>query len=136
MTSYLTECAEYEKTFNRNCLRFHLRHGKILEESFGLWKEEKAKGSVWLSWKDWLKENIGCNDRDARRKREIAQIIAQIIEQFPRLEFVSISFNEFYNRKNSIKTMLSTYTDLCQYWKKKKLREDEVLSDYSDMDLH
>ena len=81
---HLKKCAEFEKTLNKNCLKFHLEQGKLLEEFHGLWIEERAKGSVSLNWKDWLKENnIGFRDRNVRKRKSV-----EMIEPFPCLKHI------------------------------------------------
>ena len=65
----------------------------------------KTKGSVHLSWKKWLKQNIGSSNSDVRKKREIARFI----ENYPCFKHLCITFNEFHTKRKSVAAMLNAY---------------------------
>lgn len=114
MNNYLKDCAIYEKIVDKHCVGFHARFGQVLEKVYGYWREEYAKGLIYKSWKEWLKEKFGIDDRNARKKREIAELI----NNFPRLQHLGISFTELYSRKKDIKAMLGAHPEYRQYWSK------------------
>ena len=90
LMSYLKKCVEHENTVNKKGLKFHHDNGTVLEEIFAKWKEEKVNRKMYLSWKEWLQENIGIGERDARKKREFGKII----KEYPRLYWlISLSMN-------------------------------------------
>ena len=95
--SYLKKCVKHENAVNKKGLKFHYNNGTVLEKIFAKWKEEKVNGKMYLSWKEWLQENIGIGERDAR-KREFAKSI----KEYLRLLLVNIFFHEFHKLKNDI----------------------------------
>ena len=54
LKSVLVKCAKYENTLNKQNLKFHIHHGKLLDEFHGFWIQERAEGNVTLKWSDWL----------------------------------------------------------------------------------
>ena len=110
---FLLECVYFEKNLNKYSLKFHVRFGQYLEKCYELWREKKATDSTLGTWKEWLKRNLGISDSHARKKRELAEIIAD----YHRFALVSISFNEMYNRRKDIKAMLNVHSDICNYWR-------------------
>ena len=90
--NFLTECANFEKIQNKNSLKFHVIFGQYLEKCYQLWREEKATDSTLGTWKEWLKRNIRISDSQARKKRELAEIIAD----YNRFALVSIFCGIFF----------------------------------------
>ena len=114
LTEYLTQCVQHEKNGNKQSLCFHVRFGKALNIFYGLWREGRAKGCIYKTWKAWVEENINISDRSVRKKREIADLIGNL----PRFAFLTLSFSEVCNRKNDVKAMLDAYPNIREYWSK------------------
>ena len=79
-----------------------------------LWREERAKGYIYKTWKAWVEEKINIGDRSVRKKRAIADLIGNL----PRFQFLTLSFSEVCNRKSDIKAMLDAYPNIREYWSK------------------
>ena len=116
LTEYLTQCVQHEKNVNKQSLCFHVRFGKALNILHALWREERAKGCIYKTWKAWVEENINISDRSVRKKREIADLIGNL----PQFEFLTLSFSEVFNRKSDIKAMLDAYPNIREYWSKRQ----------------
>ena len=104
LKSDLVKCAEYEKTLNKDNLKFYIDQEKLFDEVHALWTEERTKGSVTLNWNDWLIENKLGSERNVRRKRELARFI----KPFPRLQcilqaliIIFISTHSFSDQRRS-----------------------------------
>ena len=112
LTEYLTKCVQLEKNVNKQSLCFHVRCGKALNILHALWREERAKGYIYKTWKAWVEENINIGDRSVRKKREIADLIGNL----PRFQFLTLSFSEVCNLKSDIKARLDAYPNIREYW--------------------
>ena len=110
---YIKQCASYEEQLNNHSLGFHVRFGDALESFFAMWKEERIKNQHTISWKGYLEENFRLKERNTCKKREVAKILID----YPKLQSLTLSFNETYNRKNDIKTMLRAHPEIRSYWK-------------------
>ena len=58
---------------------------------------------ISTSWTEWLKINIGIHGSYARKLRELSKYF----RNYPRFQKLEISFNELYNCKKQIQTMVT-----------------------------
>ena len=68
LIEYLTQCVQHEKNVNKQSLCFHVCFGKALNILHALWREERAKGCIYKTWKAWVEKNINIGDRSAERR--------------------------------------------------------------------
>ena len=112
VNTFIQACVEYEKKLNNHNIRFHALFGSALEYLYWWWRENNEDN---ISWKEYLKNMFDISDGNARKKREVANLI----HDYPKLQFVCISFNKFYSLKNDIKAMLNLHQDICKHWSEK-----------------
>ena len=120
MKKNLQEYVNYLKSLNSHALKFCFDFGRSLEHLKELWEKEKAKGKIMITWKKWVEKNLHISDRETRKKREMAKILYD----YPKLQFLDISCNEFYQRKENIKAMMLTYNEIGQFWKSLDVKEN------------
>ena len=113
MKTNLQQLVKYLKSLNSHTLEFCYEFGNNLKGLKKLWEKEQAKGNIKTTWKKWVQKNLRISDREARRKREIAKIL----HDYPKLKFLDISCNEFYQRKKNIKTMVLANDEIGKFWK-------------------
>ena len=115
MKDILIKGYEVIKQQNSRTLGAYTDYGKWLYLAFEQFKIDKDAGTIEssITFKKWLEENIGINDSYERKLRDLAVMFAS----FPKIRQLGMSFNDLYQKRKRIPTMLMTYPDLSTFWR-------------------
>ena len=114
MIEQLRKGYQYIERQNAQTIMFYLQLGKLLNQTFSFFQEEKKERKIQGNWDDWLRDQVGISASFARKLRDLVCIIdPSIYPQFVRL---GLCFTEIYSLKKQIQEMLSE-THIAEQWK-------------------
>jgi hypothetical protein len=90
-------------------------------------KKKNEKKEVKEPFNVFVKKSLSISSRYALKLRTVGKIWFQ----YKKLEHLSISFNEFYRRKDEILFLMRNHPGIASSW-----QDDLVLEDIKDMDLN
>ena len=106
------------QTANNTALREYVKFGLLLSRACASHKIDKDSGKTDKTFGKWLNENVDISEAQARKIRTIAELL----EPYPRLQKLGLSFAEVYSRRKEIQAMLDAPTrDWANYWKQQYL---------------
>jgi hypothetical protein len=103
------------KKQNSKALANYLDYGQILISAYEVWDTHVKRHPVKrqrITWKTWLKDNIGITDRYARELREMSRLFSG----YPKIKQLGISFKELYNVKDCVSYHLETNEEFALLW--------------------
>ena len=108
----VAEAYQLVKRENAKALRSSLIYGMWLDVLYDRFKQDKSAGVV-NTWEKLLKNSIGISAGYARQLR----ILSKKFLPYPKLWYVSISLSELWNKREEIEDMLTTHTEIADFWK-------------------
>ena len=102
------------KAENAKLLKTYIEYGIWLNCAFELHYLEKITGKITDTWKQWLEMHVDIKESYARKLREISKLLCN----YPRFQYLGLSFSEVYRRRREIQNMLTINATAEAYWKK------------------
>jgi hypothetical protein len=94
-------------------LQAHIEFGKDLNKVKELFDSQKSIHK--LKWEKWISETVNLSIRYVSKHRTIATLV----EKYPQLEKLSITFSELYSMKKKLNDMFARNVTIANWWKSK-----------------
>ena len=114
MQAYVKNLANYCRKANRLYFGACVRFGLALNDMKDVWQKEYSQGTIFRTWKEWVKFHFSISDSYARKRREVARIVGH----YPKFYNLMIPFHEVYSKRNEIESMISNpdHNDIRTFW--------------------
>ena len=96
-----------KKLFSNYC-----RYGFVLDTVYNMYREKLRKGEIDEPFNVFVKKNLNISPRYALKLRTVGKIWYW----YKKLEHLSISFDEFYRRKDEILFLMHNHPDIVSAW--------------------
>ena len=110
---FLKEEVKYLNTVEVKSLNKHVEFGKDLTVAKQLFRTEKKKNKLNISWQKWIVDNVHISPAYARQHIEVFNLCGT----YHKLRDLAMTYTELFRLKNKIRSVFSKNESIADFWR-------------------